>query len=356
MDNIIPVIVTGGGAPGTAGTIFALRNNPDGIKFKIITTDIYDDVVGKYLSDKFYTNCVPDDEKYVSTLKKIALNEEAKVILPQTTREIIVLAENKDVFFNSGIAVVISSPKSINIANDKYLLLEKAKDAGIPIPAYCLTNSEDSLIDAIKSLGYPAKKVVIKPRISNGLRGVRILTEEIWSVKKYLEMKPEGIEINMDSLLKILHNGDWPELLITEYLPGPEYTVDVFKGMNGSVIVPRLREQIRSGITFVAKVDLRLDLIEYSEKLTEVLDLQYCFGFQYKLSDDGTPKLLECNPRVQGTMVVSSFAGFNIIYSAIREALGFRVETTNARLRDGVQFKRYWGGTAVDNDNVIGRI
>ena len=55
MGDMIPVIVTGGGAPGISGTVYALRNNPDGMEFKIISTDIRDDVPGQYLSDSFYT-------------------------------------------------------------------------------------------------------------------------------------------------------------------------------------------------------------------------------------------------------------------------------------------------------------
>ena len=43
------------------------------------------------------------------------------------------------------------------------------------------------------------------------------------------------------------------------------------------------------------------------------MDLRYAFGFQF-IGD----KLLECNPRVQGTMIASTYAGCNIIYSAVK--------------------------------------
>ena len=93
---------------------------------------------------------------------------------------------------------------------------------------------------------------------------------------------------------------------------------------------------------------MRQDLIDYSLRLAERLELQYCFGFQFKLAEDGTPKILECNPRVQGTMVAGGFAGFNLIYYSIREAVGDPIKNFDpARLRDGLEFIRYWGGLGI---------
>ena len=351
------VLITGGGAPGIAGTIYALRNNPEDIHFKVIVTDINDEVVGKYLADGFYKVPPPEDEKYIPILQEISRKEKVKVILPQTTREITVLSKNIKKFTNLGVAIVVSPFESIKIANDKFLLLEKANEIKVPYPTYYLTNSESSLVNAIMSLGYPKKKVVVKPRISSGMRGLRIISEEIYNVQRFLNEKPTGVEITLNSLLEILHKSEsWPELLVTEYLPGLEYTTDVFRGKYGTIVIPRLRERIRSGITFDAKIEMRNDLIEYSLKLGEALNLIGCFGFQFKLSEDGIPKLLECNPRVQGTMVCSMFAGANIIYYAVMEALGRHVKIDCVKIRNHLEFKRYWGGVAIYDGNSIGKI
>jgi len=356
MGDIVTVIITGGGAPGIAGTISAIRNNPEGVSFKIITTDINSDVVGKYFADSFYKVPPPEKEKYVPLLQEISQREKVKVIIPQTTREIMVLSENMEKFTDLGVAITVSSPESIRIANDKFSLLQKAKEIGVPCPGYYLTDSEASLIEAIRSLGYPRKKVVVKPRTSNGMRGLRILTEKPWTIERFLSEKPAGLETNLRALLDILHSGNWPELLVTEYLPGSEYTTDVFRGRYGTVVIPRLRENIRSGITFNAKVDLRADLIEYSARLAETLNLSYCFGFQFKLSEEGTPKLLECNPRVQGTMVTSVLAGFNLIYYSTKEARGKPTKISNLSLNDALRFRRYWGGVVINESGFIGKI
>jgi len=356
MGDTITVLITGGGAPGIAGTIFSLRNNPENTDFVIITTDINNDVIGKYLADKFHKVPPPENEEYIPTLLKLAKKQEVQVIIPQTTREITVLSNNANKFAALGTTVMVSPFQSIQLANDKFLLLEKAQQIKVPCPRYYLTNSKTSLTKAVKLLGYPEKKVVVKPRTSNGMRGLRILVEEPWDVRRFLSEKPQGVEISLDVLLDILERGTWPELVVTEYLPGQEYTVDVFRGKKGMVILPRLREKIRDGITFCAKVDLRTDLIEYSSKLTKALNLTYCFGFQFKSSKDNIPKLLESNPRIQGTMAASALAGFNLIYCSVMEALGKQVEIDNLNLKDGLKFERYWGGVAVDKDGVVRKI
>ncbi len=356
MGDMISVIVTGSGAPGTIGTIYALRNNPDGAKYRIITTDMKDDVAGKFLSDGFYTVPRPEDPRYIRNIGDIVQKENAAIIIPQTTREIAAISKHSDHFNNLGARVVASRFECLQEANNKFTLLARAKEVGVPYPSFNLTQSEEEFVRAVEDFGYPKKKVVVKPPVSNGMRGLRILAENAWNVQRYLGEKPDGSEIDLESLLAILRRGKWPEMLVAEYLEGIEYTVDVFRNDRGTIVIPRLRKNIRSGITFEAQIDLREDLIEYSRKLAEACDLKYCFGFQFKLSKKGVPKLLECNPRVQGTMVFSAFAGFNMIYYSVLEALGHPVDTASVKLRDKIEFKRYWGGLATSNGNYIGRL
>jgi carbamoyl-phosphate synthase large subunit len=349
------VLITGAGAPGIAGTIYALKENPERKTFRIISTDIDENAVGKYLTDVFYQVPSPENEDYLPSLEEIVKSENIDIIIPQTTREILVLAENVDHFRYLGAEVVVSPAVSIKTANDKYLLLEREKEINIPCPKYYLTDSETTLREAADLLGYPRKKAVVKPRISHGMRGLRILSEESWDVDRLLSSKPDGLEIGLDYLVQILSRGKWPQLIVSEYLPGEEYTIDVFRGSR-CVVIPRKRLKIRSGISFDAEVDLREDLIEYSTRLAVALDLKYCFGFQFKMAGDGIPKLLECNPRVQGTMGASMMAGFNPIYYAVMEALGTPAAVDGIEIKNGTRFVRYWGGVGVSEGRVIGKI
>lgn len=347
----INILVTGAGAPGIAGTIYALRNNPDNRIFNIVTTDIKDDCVGKYMSDAYYVLPAPESPDYFNVLEGIIKKEHVSVILPQTTREIEFYSRNKHLFNKLNVGVIVSDYSGITKANDKYLIIKACEDVGIPYPEYFLVKSIEEMKDAIKKIGYPDKKVVVKPRFSNGLRGVRVLTEDGLSFHNYIHEKPGGLDMDVGNFLKIFLNvnpSEFPELLITEYMPGEEYSIDMFRNKKGAIVIPRLRRSIRSGISFETMVDLnKSELIDYSNLLAEHLNLTYCFGFQFKLDNEGVPKILESNPRVQGTMVASLFAGFNMIYYSVKEVLGEEVNLGNIKLIDKSEFKRYWGGVGM---------
>lgn len=345
--DAITVLVTGGSSHGISGAISALKNNPDNRPVRVVTLAADEDAVGRYLADGFHRIPSAGDSGYIPAVLDIARREGAAALLPQTTGEIMALADNSEAFREAGVALVLSPADSVKVANDKYLLLERARSAGVPCPEYRLTDTVESFVDAARALGYPGRKVAVKPRLAGSMRGFRVLTPERWDARRFLAERPSGIEIGLDELAAVLGNGGCPEMLVCEYLPGPEYTVDVYRGEGGTVVVPRLRERIRDGVTFDTRVELRDDLIGYSARLAEALDLRYCFGFQFKLDEEGVPRLLESNPRVQGTMVVSALAGCNMIYYAVMEAMGEPVDPRRSPVQDGFRFKRYWGGVGI---------
>lgn len=337
------ILITGGGAPGIVGTIYALKKgDPD---IRIITADIKDNVVGKYISDAFYLIPKPDNIHFIERIEEIVDKEEIDVILPQVEDELSVLSCH-----NFGIPVVVSSPETIRLSGNKQELSFVAEVLDIPLPRFMVATDKESFIIAAEELGYPDKKVVVKPPQSSGMRGFRILSDRPWDSKRFIEEKPNRVEITLEGFLDIFDK-DLPKLMLMEDLPGDEYTVDCFRGRGGFVAIPRLRENIRTGITFDTKVVLDNKLIKYSRELANRLDLKYCFGFQFKCDNKGLPRLIECNPRVQGTMVVSMFGGFNIIYNSVREALDMDVDMENINLKE-ISFRRYWGGIAVDGDKI----
>ena len=312
----LTVMVTGAGGPGIAGTIYSLRNNPDNRPIKIIGVDADIDAVGRHLVDSFTVVPRASSPNFIDYIVSLALNFRIDVILPQNTAELPKLAAESARFKERNIAVAISSAATMDIANNKYETMLAAKRIGIPVPKTILVKSSRKLRAAAKSLGYPDKTVIVKPPVSHGGKGFHILT------RTYLT--------------------DESELLVSEYLPGREYSVDAFRGGGWNIVVPRVREKIRDGISFRTKIDLRSDLIKWSLDLARELDLEYAFGFQFKENAEGVPHLIECNPRVQGTMVASTLAGTNIIYAAVAHAAGKPVEFDEAR--DGAVFERYWGG------------
>ncbi len=346
MDTL-RVLITGGGAPGIRGTLYSLKHNYDGRRVETVCVDMKEDVVGRYLCDKFYAVPPGTSEEFVPALLNVCEKEKIDVVLPQVTAELFPLTQNRKKFESLGTCIAISDYSAINVANNKYKLMEVAKKINLAYPEFYLVQDWDSLVRSAEKLGYP---FAIKPPIASGMRGFRIIYHEIDRKNSFFRNKPDNTKITLDDL-HIIIGDEFPPLLVMEYLPGREYTVDILSSKDRVyAVIPRRRDQIRTGITFVGTVEKRNDIIINAEKLTVEIGLQFAHGMQFKEDKDGVPKIIEANPRIQGTMVLSTIAGANIIYSAVKLALGEEIPEFN--IHWGARLLRYWGGIGIA-DRVI---
>lgn len=344
------VLITGAGAPGIAGTIYSLRNNYDDRKIRIIGVDLRENAVGRFMMDGFHRVPRPDDEGlFLERLLEICKAEGVDAILPQVTLELEVFAKNRGLFSERGIQIAVNDFEEIRIANNKFELTKVAEALQCGAPDYRLVKSLDDLEIALEAFGYPEKPIVFKPPVSMGMRGLRIIDEKRDKFSLWAKEKPTGVYVTKEEFLSIFKGRDLPELVALEYLPGPEYTVDILADKGKPIVtIPRERVQIRSGITFHGVLKKHDEIIDYSNRLTERLRLNYIFGFQFKLNREGEAKILECNPRIQGTMVAATLAGANIIYSALK--MLFDEELPDFELDWNHEFMRYWGGLGISNE------
>lgn len=351
MFRDLNILITGVGAPGIQGTLYSVRNNYDKRKVKVTGTDISKDAVGRFLCDSFHL--LPparSSEVYLSELKRIVKDEKIDVILPQNTSELSILSKSMRDFNDLGAKILVSGNESIEIANDKYKLLNIVKRAGIPVCNYALVSNFSELKSVAIEFGWPGKNVVVKPPVSNGSRGMRVVSEKVDKKKEFFENKPSGVFVTMNELEDILDD-NFPDLIIMDFLPGDEYTVDIFRVPMNFVAIPRKRSIIKNGITFGAIAEKNDEIIRYSKQISDILNLTYCFGLQFKYDERNRPVILESNPRIQGTMVMSSFCNANLIYSAVKALLNeeippFDIDWTTELLR-------YWGAVAKNKDGIV---
>lgn len=346
----VNVLVTGVGAPGTIGTLYSLKQPKR--KIRTIGVDMRKDVLGKYLCDKFYQVPEPVDAEFMRKMLRIFRKEKIAVVLPQVNEELFLLAIFRDRCARlESTRIAISHYRSIALANNKHDLMEVSKEIGVPTPRYYSAETFTQLQKYIYKLGYPEKKVVIKPPISRGMVGLRIIDSSIDRKKSFYGEKPEKSVIYIKKEELNFLGEKFPRLLVMEYLSGKEYSVDVLATKNDVVaIVPRTRDLIRTGITFIGTVEKNEEIISYSRKLSEKIGLEYAHGYQFKLDDQGTPKIIECNPRIQGTMVLSTFAGANIIYGALKMALDEKLPKFNVKW--GTRLFRDWGAISIFNEKL----
>ncbi len=344
MTQKLTTLITGVGAPGTQGTLHCLKD----LDMTFIGTDMNSEATGAHFVDLFFPVPSPKDPKYLKVMLEICHQNQVSLIVPQTTNEIEVLSKHKDDFESQGFKVMVSSHDAIHKANNKFTLIQTFEELGFPVPKTYLTSSKKSLIEAAKELGYPQVPVAVKPSVSNGMRGFRILRPHAWNAERFFAEKPTGIELDLNQLIEIFETADqWPEILVLEYLPGDEFSVDAFIGEKTSVAIVRKRDRIRSGISFSTTPLPHPQMEKMTLEVGRFLGLQSVFGMQYKLDQEGIPKVLECNPRVQGTMVASLSTDLNLIRAGALEALEQPVQSF-PQPNFGQTFNRYWGGIIIN--------
>lgn len=333
------VLLTGAGAPGAAGILKSLHGMDDR-KVRVVGVDMDPDAYGFAFTDEQYVVPAGDATDYVPRLETIAKREQPDVILPLTTNELQPLATHRDRFEQP---IMVSPAEALRAANDKANLYQFLANRDFDsAPDFHRVESKTAFLDALEDLGYPEQPVCFKPPVSSGMRGFRILDERTDRLDRLLETKPGTPITTADEILPVLSAADsFPPLVVMEYLPGDEYSVDVLAmGESVGPVVPRTRSRTRAGITFEGTVEENEDLIDAAGSICRELGLEYNINLQFKYDGSGTPKVIEINPRVSGTIVMCVGAGVNLPALGVKYALGEPVPPQE--IKWGTEMVRYW--------------
>ncbi len=294
-----------------------------GKEFRIIGTAFGKDGSGFAFIDKGYFISKPKDKNYVSDLLRICKKEKVKILIPCDPNELISIASNRDKFEKIGTLVLLSSLKSIRIAEDKERFFIFCKEKGIPVPDFIKVKNYKDFRRAVFRLGYPKKTVCFKPKISSGSRGFRILSSKNNRLRSLLKGQPGSI-VDFNEVCSIFKKAkNFPEILVMEFLSGKEYSVDILAN-NGDaqIIIPRTRDKVLLGASFWGQVVKEKEIIECSKNIVEGLNLSTIVGIQFIKDRKGALKALEVNPRIHGAALLSVAAGADLVLLAIKNALG----------------------------------
>lgn len=150
--------------------------------------------------------------------------------------------------------------------------------------------------------------VFLKPDIGYGSRGVKKAN-------------------NKNELVAHLENNS--DVIILEYLPGKEYTVDCFSSFNRELLFvgPRERSRISNGIsvnTSTMPLEERFEAIAIS--INSAIKFSGAWFFQVRERDNGTLVLMEVACRLGGSSGVHRAKGVNFAALSIFNGLGMPVD------------------------------
>ena len=332
--------MTGAGAPGAAGILKCLEQDNN---VHVVSADADPEATGKYLVKEFV--CIPTADKPDFTDKVLSICREKNihVLMPLVTKELIPLSQRIKEFELAGTKLLVSSTASLEIANNKSRLYEFLQWRGLKIPDFRVVENVEQFQNAVAELGHPSKQVCFKPSVSNGSRGFRIITEQFNEADILFNQKPSNVFIRLNDALRVLSSAHFPELLVSQYLPGDEYSVDCLCNQgNALLVLPRLRKKMVNGISVKGEFVREDKIIDYCTRIIKELQLHGNIGIQVKANDEGEFLVLEINPRVQGTISAALGAGMNLSLLAVKQELGLPILPEELIIKWGVRFSRYW--------------
>jgi predicted ATP-grasp superfamily ATP-dependent carboligase len=214
--------------------------------------------------------------------------------------------------------VALAKESALEMASDKDKTLNLARELGIRTPRSAHIGSVDELPGALADVGTPA---VLKPRrswIGDEHAGVRACSRAVVDLsdarKNCQELMSSGATVT-----------------VQEWLPGRRDAVTTFV-VEGDVKVcfaqmshrelPRL-----GGVSVLCEsIAPRDDIVKPAQRLVVEMELEGCSIVEFRRDADGSPVLMEINPRLAGSMELARRCGVDLANMTYRWATGRPVE------------------------------
>lgn len=262
--------------------------------FNLIGANSVDDH-GKYVYED-YIEGIPfvNDPAFIPTLARIVKERNIDAIYP-TMDTVVTVAKLHE--GELGCTVIAPPADTTEICLSKKLTYEKLQGVVNTPKIYNPFNIDDS--------EFP---VFAKPIVGYSAKGTKILNSQE-EVNIFLEYKDN--------------------MLVVEYLPGEEFTVDCFTDKDGNLLYSgaRKRNRVSNGIsvnTFFAEEQKEFG--ELAQKINSAIRFRGAWFYQVKRNKDGQLTLLEIAARLGGSSLLSRAVGVNFALLTLFDAFDYKVE------------------------------
>ena len=331
----ITVLITACGNVYMPGITDSIKNNGER-NIRLIGVDMNHDDTILQMVDRYYQVPRGDDPGYADVILDICIKEHVDVVIPIMSVELENLAKKEEQFKEAGVILSVSNMESLKIANNKLALFEFMQENGISVPKFRPVNSVEDVDPAIEHVGLP---IVFKTTEGSGSRGLRIIDPSKSRFDILFHEKPTSAYVTLQDFKDTLREGQMPGMLAMEYLPGHEYTVDMLCE-NGKVLYNLCRRglNVQTSIILDGVVEDRPEITALCAQVAEKLKLSGNIGFDVKERADGTPVIMECNPRATAGVSEFTASGVNLLYLNVKRCLGEPLPELTPRY--GVLMKR----------------
>lgn len=239
-----------------------------------------------------YISGVPfvDQPGFLENIIEIVDRFEINVIIPAHDSAVLFFSDNRDKIKATILTSDIETCRVCRSKKETYRVFENL----IPTP---------KLFDGIGPMSFP---VFLKPDVGQGSKGTHFVADQ----------KDLDFYLRKDG-----------SLLVLEFLPGKEYTIDCFTDRHGQLLFSEGRERVRisNGISVRTKPAFHPDFKSMAEALNRKLRFQGAWFYQVKERENGELVLMEVAPRIAGSMALFRILGVNFVQLSLFDRMGLDV-------------------------------
>jgi len=337
------ILITDTSHPVTAGTLEALDN--DEHEYVVVGVDHSESLHqhGKIWVDHHYQVPHPQSHQYIESLIEICKKHEVDLLIPWTDEEVLSISKELTTFSDNGIQVLSSSYESVKKVIDKAILLSNLGQNGLEVPAYTIVNNIKDVESAASLLGYPERRIVIKPRNLSGSRGLCILDPI-----PQLSFLGFDNKLTLSAFLELLHalpedRKNTLDYIAMEYLSGDDYSTDVLANHGETLIaIPRLRIKSSSGVSQIGHVVENKEVKKVVCSVVKAFDLHLNVNIQMRFTKDGgTPIVYDVNPRISGSIAANEGTNVSLLKYGIQLAIDGKLPPTGLKYESVLMVRRW---------------
>lgn len=263
-------------------------------------------------ADKSVLSPLIYSDEYIPFLVDYCKMHNISVVLSLFDIDQLVLAQNKSLFNDNGILVIVSNENFVAICNDKLKCMLYLSENGFCVPA---TYTRIEVLEKDIKDGKLAFPIVVKPRFGCGSIGIYYANDhdELVMTKRFCKRKIH------DTYLKYESAHVLDDVIFQEVIQGQEYGIDVMNDLTGSnrAIVIKEKLAMRAGETDVCRISHNQEVYNTMKKLASLskhignldCDVIFCKGSTY---------VLDLNSRFGGGYPFSYEAGYDLPKALIK--------------------------------------
>ena len=196
--------------------------------------------------------------------------------------------------------------------SNKATTYEKLEELGIRTPNWARTSTLTEISELVENHMKKSESVVVKLPNARGSRGIFVLDEQVEDQLFYNNTRE--IHANpiffLNNILPTLNPMD--EYIVMDRLIEPVCDLDIL-AWSGQIVHALSRRRLESASPNNGHLIERHDLIiNVAEKIVENMKLSWIFDIDYMFATDGSPIILEVNPRASGSLAVAIASGVNL--------------------------------------------